>query len=89
MLATRYPLRAIVGVELSEELTRAAKENLERFRPEWRGATPVEVRSDDAMRFEIAGGPLVLYLYHPFAAPVMEVLLGRVREAITKEPREV
>lgn len=89
MLATRYPLRAIVGVELSEELTRAAKANLQRFRPEWRGPTPVTVTTDDAMRFEIPGGPLVLYLYHPFAAPVMEVLLRRVREAIAREEREV
>lgn len=89
MLALRYPFRAALGVELSADLTGVAKRNLERFRAEWRLPVPVEVRAGDATRLELPGGPLLLYLYHPFAAPVMDVLLERVRASLRGEPREV
>ena len=89
MAALRYPFRALLGVELSPELTRVANENLRRFRPAWRQPAPVEAVAGDATRMELPAGPLVLYLYHPFAAPVMEVLLRRVQESLRREPREV
>lgn len=89
MLALRYPFRAVLGVELSPELTRVAQGNLTEFRAEWRLPVPVEALAGDATRLELPAGPLLLYLYHPFAAPVMDVLLERVRASIRREPREV
>ena len=89
MLALRYPFRAALGVELSADLTRVAEGNLERFRADWRLPVPVEVKAGDATQMELPGGPLLLYLYHPFAAPVMDVLLERVRASLGSEPREV
>ena len=89
LLATRYGFRAIVGVELAAELAAVARRNLEGFRAEWRAAAPVEVVTGDATSFPLPGGPLVVYLYHPFAAPVMRRFLEHLEAAVAQERREV
>lgn len=89
MLALKYPFGRIVGWELSPELTQVAADNLRRFTAEWRRDVPVEALAGDATGMELPAGPLVLYMYHPFAAPVMVRFLAGLRESLKREPREV
>lgn len=89
MLALRYPFRRVRGVELSAELAQVAQQNLDRFEADWRLPVPVEVVAGDAVETPLPAGPLLLYLYHPFAAPVMDVLLKRVQAALQAERREI
>ena len=89
MLAMRYPFRRVVGVELAAELAEVARGNLERFRAEWRLPVCVEVVVADATTVPLPGGPLVVYLYHPFAAPVMRRFLEHLEAAVRREGREV
>lgn len=90
LLALRFPFRRVVGVELSPELARAAEENVARFHPHWRRSeVAVEVRTGDAAEAGLPDGPLLLFLYHPFAAPVMTRFLAHVRDAAQAQPREV
>lgn len=89
MVALGYPFRRALGVDLSAELVEAAKANVARFAPEWRKEMPVEVMAGDATRMELPDGPLVVYLYHPFAAPVMAKFMARLRESVERSPREV
>lgn len=90
MLALRFPFRRVLGVELSPELAGVAAANLERFRAPWRQVGVLaEVVAGDATAFALPDGPLVLFLYHPFAAPVMTRFLAHVREALERERREV
>ena len=89
MLATRYAFRAAVGIELSPGLASIGRRNLERFAPEWRQPLPVTVVCGDATEIELPRGPLVILLYHPFAAPVMRRFLDRVQRSLRDEPREI
>ncbi len=89
MLALKYPFRRVLGVELSAELANLARENLERFRADWRQEVPAEAIAGDATNVELPAGPLLLYLYHPFAAPVMIPFLKHVHEAMARKPREI
>lgn len=89
MLALRYPFRRVVGVELSPGLANVANGNLQRFRAEWRLDIPAQATAGDATLFDLPTGGLVLYLYHPFAAPVMRQFLTHLRRSIEAEPREV
>lgn len=89
MLALRYPFRRALGVELSPELARVANRNLQCFSAEWRLDIPAEAISGDAAIFDLPPGDLVLYLYHPFAAPVMRKFLAHLRASLEGEPREV
>ncbi len=80
LMATAYPFRQVLGVELSPELARVAQENVSRLQADWRRPMPVTVVVGDASTVKLPEGPLLLYLYHPFAAPVMRAFLQHVRQ---------
>lgn len=89
MLALRYPFRRAWGVELSAELAAVANQNFDRFQAEWRCNLPVEAIAGDATILKLPPGPLILYLYHPFAAPVMRKFLTHLHASLEQEPRQV
>ncbi|HLI76346.1 MAG TPA: class I SAM-dependent methyltransferase [Acidobacteriaceae bacterium] len=90
LLALRFPFRRVLGVELSPALAAVAAQNLEYFRAQWRQAgVPAEAVAGDATRFPLPNGPLLLFLYHPFATPVMKRFLAHLREAAEQEERDV
>ncbi len=89
MLALRYPFQRVLGVELSPELASAAQENLRRFSAAWRNDVPALAVAGNAASFALPSGPLVLYLYHPFAAPVMKQFLVQLEASLRSEPRDL
>jgi len=89
MLAQKYPFHRIVGVELSEMLAQRSRENLGQFTAAWQVWNSVEVVQADAAEFFLPLEPLVLFLYHPFARPVMERFVERLRTSLRETPRTV
>ena len=79
LLALRYPFRRAVGIELSPELAAVAQRNLVLLRASWRIDLPAEAVAGNATSVALPDGPVLLYLYHPFAAPVMRAFLEHVR----------
>ena len=59
-----------IGVEFSESLVNIAKRNAASFH-ERSASGPVEFHHADASNFDLPTGPLVVFLYNPFGAPVM------------------
>ena len=89
LLALRYPFRRIAGVELSPELAVVAEANLRRFSAPWRLQVPADVVTGDAATVALPDGPLIVYLYHPFAAPVMRRFLDNLNDSLRRQPREI
>jgi hypothetical protein len=89
LLASRFPFRRIIGVELAPELSKAAAENILKFRPPWQRCRDIEAVNEDGESFVYPKGPLVLYLYHPFLAPVFKRCMANLSRALSAEPREV
>jgi hypothetical protein len=89
LLASRFPFRRIIGVELAPELSKTAAENILKFRPPWRRCRDIESINGDAESFVYPPGPLVVYLYSPFLAPVLRRCLANLSRALSSEPREV
>ena len=90
LAAMRFPFRHLLGVELSPGLVRVAQSNLETFSAPWRRpGVSGEAMAADATDFRIPSGPLLVFLYHPFAAPVMKRFLAHLAEAARVEPREI
>lgn len=82
LLATRYPFRKLLGVELSRELAAVAHRNLQTFRAPWpHSGQQATVITADATTVPLPEGPLLLFLYHPFAAPVMRRFLDHLLSA--------
>ena len=88
MLASRLPFHAIIGVEIFPELARISQQNLATFSAPWQQCRVLEAREGDVISVDLPPTPLVIYLYHPFAAPVLETFLLNVERSLQKHPRE-
>ena len=89
LLATEYPLRRIVGVELSPELHGVAESNLRRFKSEGRRCWNVELWNGDALEYPLPEEPSIFFLYNPFEEQVMGPLIERIGESLRRVPRRV
>jgi SAM-dependent methyltransferase len=78
MMASEMPFREVVGVELNAGLLRVAEENLRRWRELGRMRCGVRVVQGDVTEVTLPDGPLLVYLYNPFHAPVLRALLQRI-----------
>jgi predicted RNA methylase len=89
LFASRFPFRKLVGVEASRELCEAARMNMRRYysrmdkeAPEW------SIENVDVRDFQIPDrSGLVVYMYNPFDAAVLERVVDRVIESVFTQPR--
>lgn len=86
LMATQLSFREVVGVELHPELARVAGENLRLWQGAGKSVTPARVVCADATEFEFPAGPCLLYLFNPFAGPVVERLLMRIEGSFQDRP---
>lgn len=89
LLASRFLFRGILGVELDPTLAATAQANLRTFAAPWRTAAPLEARHADAATVDYPLTPIVLYLYHPFLAPVLRRVLRHLERSLRRHPREL
>jgi SAM-dependent methyltransferase len=82
LVAAQYPFHSIVGVELYEDLCRVAKTNTA-ARPQ------ISIVQDDAATVVYPQTPLVVYLYHPFLAPVLRKVLKNLEQQYMQAPRQI
>lgn len=81
LLASHYPFRKIVGVELSERLHRTALRNLRRYANPGRVCHDVRSVWGDALTFEPPTGPTLVYMYNPFRGEVVTRVLENLYRA--------
>jgi SAM-dependent methyltransferase len=89
LIASEYPFRSVVGVELSPKLHAIAVDNLARCRGLAQQCRNVRSIEGDATEFIFTAGPLVIYLWNPFEAPVFASVLVNLEAAIKRELRPV
>lgn len=85
LLASELPFRRIVGVELSEDLMRVAQKNVARWKQAGRVRTKAKVRvlQADVLKFRWPRGPLLVYLYNPFACSLVAQMAERLASVAT------
>jgi SAM-dependent methyltransferase/uncharacterized membrane protein YphA (DoxX/SURF4 family) len=86
--AARRPFARVIGVEISQRLLDAARENVERSRPRFK-CHDVELVRADATEWEIPDDMTVAYLYHPFAGEVFQRVIDNILQSIQRNPRKV
>ena len=89
LMASEYPFRRIIGVELLAELHQVAQQNLASYRSERQKCVSIESHCGDARWFEFPREALVLYLFNPFPEYVLREVLGNLRRSVTVFPRQV
>ena len=70
----------VAGVELNAALADTARANLDLWRRTHPDAAPASILTGNATTAPLPPGSLLLYLYNPFAAPVLRELLRRIVE---------
>ncbi len=72
LLASHYPFKQILGVEISPALHEIARENLANYRDARQHCRDVRLIRADAGSYTLPGGNVLLYLYNPFEKPMLE-----------------
>jgi len=87
LMASDYPFRRIVGVELLPALHAIAIENLAHYHNESQKCFACESICADATRFPLPEGSLVIYLFNPFPEAGLLRAMANLDESIQKNPR--
>jgi len=89
LLASDYPFRRIVGVELLPALHHIAQENLQKYSSESQKCFALESICADATAFPFPVEPTVLYLFNPFPDSGLKRMLVNLEQSLQQSPRPV
>jgi SAM-dependent methyltransferase len=81
MLASERSFREVAGVELNAHLAAIAEKNLARWQEIGLPRTSLRLVLGDATEVALPALPLLVFLYNPFGAPVLRLLLQRLEDA--------
>jgi SAM-dependent methyltransferase len=92
LVASEYRFRKVIGIELNPDLAATARLNVTLWiRAHADDSTapvlaPIEIVEQDALDFDFPTKPTLLFLFHPFEAPVLKQLLRRIETQFAKRP---
>lgn len=89
LLASLFPFKRVIGVEYCRELNEIARKNVERFSPVEQRCRQLEVVDADAAEFQVPQEPLVVFLFHPFAEPVMSKVVSNLAASYHQHRRRI
>jgi hypothetical protein len=92
LMASEYPFRKIVGIELIAELHREAEENIRAWcssaqSPSTRQCSQIEAVLGDALECEFPEEPLVLYFFNPLPERAFSDVIERLEKSLARAPR--
>lgn len=87
LMASGYPFRRIIGMELLPELNAIAVQNIARFRWDEQNCFALESHAGDARQFVFPAEPIVLYLFNPFPEYVLRQVLQNLERSLRESPR--
>jgi SAM-dependent methyltransferase len=86
LLASEFPFRRIIGVELLPELHSIAHQNVARFQDSaQQGRT--ELWLGDARDFAFPAGPLLVFLFDPFPEHILQQVMKNLERSLRESPR--
>jgi hypothetical protein len=87
LMASDYPFRHIVGVELLPALHQAALDNLSKYRSASQKCFALEAICGDATEFSFPPEPMVLYLFNPFPESGLRRAITNLEQSLRDHPR--
>jgi SAM-dependent methyltransferase len=89
LMASDYPFRRIIGVELLPSLHQIAQQNLGQYKRDTQKCFALESICADATAFPFPNDPLVIYLFNPFPEMGMRQVFTNLKESLSAHPRSV
>jgi SAM-dependent methyltransferase len=87
LMASDYPFRRIIGVELLPSLHQIAQENIAHYKSDSQQCFALDSVCADATTFPLPEGPLLIYLFNPFPEAGIRRSLENLRSALQSAPR--
>jgi SAM-dependent methyltransferase len=82
--AARYPMKRVIGLELSEELNRLARQAVAASS---KLRCPVELVTGDAIEYQLPPDVTIVYFYNSFGGELFSRFLAGLIEAVDRDPR--
>ena len=89
LLASDWPFRQVIGVELSPILLEIAERNIATYRGKKEGCREFRLVCADACSYELPPDNAVLFFFNPFKEPTLREVLENVGRSVAQCPREV
>lgn len=86
LMASDYPFRRIVGLELLPPLHRTALDNLSKYRNESQKCFALESMCADATQYVFPAEPTILYLFNPFHKAGLRRVIVNLEESLHQHP---
>jgi SAM-dependent methyltransferase len=87
LVASEFPFRDLVGVELAPELAAEARKNAAILQQRFPARVPVRIVTADASTFPFPAGNLVVFLYNPFGEEVIAKVIAGIEAALVSKNR--
>jgi SAM-dependent methyltransferase len=88
LMASDYPFRRIVGVELLPELNQVAQANLRKYKSDAQKCFHLESCCADARQYAFPTEPVVLYLSNPLPKTGLAHVIENVERSLEEHPRK-
>jgi SAM-dependent methyltransferase len=89
LLASHYPFRRIIGIEISRMLNDIARRNIARYASLQQRCRAISCECRDATEYDFPNEPSVVYLFNPFTEPLLRSVVERLRRSLEADPRDV
>lgn len=89
LLASQYPFKEIIGVELSPYLHGVACRNIAIYQDDLQQCGNIHSVCEDVMNYKIPHEKIVFYLFNPFDKHVMSELFLKIENSFNKYPRDM
>jgi SAM-dependent methyltransferase len=89
LVASEFPFRDILGVELSSTLAQTTRHNAKIISRRFPGRTAVRVAVGDASTYPLPAGNLVIFLYNPFSATLVANVVAGIEAALAAANRSI
>jgi hypothetical protein len=92
LVASELPFHQVIGIELNPVLADTAQLNLDHWLATHAAdataprLAPIRLYEQDALTFDLPRTPTLAFLFHPFEAPVLKLLLRRIEARFAKSP---
>ncbi len=87
LMASEYPFRRIVGVELLPALHRIAQDNIRNYKNDSQQCAAIESICGDACEFAIPDDSLLVYLFNPLPESELRQFMANLEQSLAEHAR--
>lgn len=87
-LAAHYPLKKVIGIEISEPLHEIAQQNIANNMEQLK-CKNIELVNKDVLEYSLPDDFTIAYLYNPFVNDLFIRVISKIENSFTKNPRKI